>query len=412
MRQHPLAGLSASNSSKKPTEVVYYNSLRRVKENFMAKTRRRGSIRKTGDDSWQIKLFICMDSDGRRKNHTATVRGTKKEAEQCLHKVIREQETGIFVDTPTVTLNEYFDRWLETVSRIRTSEVTSSGHEYRYNRYFRKTIGYKRLDKISIFDIQKVYADILKRGIAPQTLRDGHRVLICALKQAVKWNLLSRNPAEYVELPKATRKERRVLNAEECKRFIVASDKIKHGLVFEFALLTGMRPEEFLAVQWGDIDFERSSVQVRRALVRHKKKWSFNEPKTSRSRRTVIIPKSLVHKLIKHKSEQIIQKLNAVNLWHNHDLVFCGEFGAPLTIPNITYRYFRPILQKAELPQIRLYDLRHTHATLLLTAEENPKVVAERLGHSTIVLTLDTYSHVLPTMQKKATDKLEKMLFG
>lgn len=137
-----------------------------------------------------------MDSDGRRKNHTATIRGTKKEAEQYLRKVIREREMGTFVDTPTVTLNEYFDRWLETVSRIRMNEVTLSGHEYRYNRYFRKTIGYKRLDKLSVFDIQKVYADILKRGLSPQTLRDGHRVLSCALKQAVRWNLLSRNPAE------------------------------------------------------------------------------------------------------------------------------------------------------------------------------------------------------------------------
>ena len=100
-----------------------------------------------------------------------------------------------------------------------------------------------------------------------------------------------------------------------------------------------------------------------------------------------------------------------MNVFTINDLVFCSEYGTPLSIPNLTYRYFRPILKQASLPQIRLYDLRHTHATLLLMAEENPKVVAERLGHSTIVLTLDTYSHVLPTMQRKATDKLEKMLF-
>lgn len=173
-----------------------------------------------------------------------------------------------------------------------------------------------------------------------------------------------------------------------------------------------MRPEEYLAIQWADIDFEKKTAQVKRALVRHKKKWSFNEPKTARSRRTVVLPSTLVSKLIKHKSEQTIQKLGVGNSWENNDLVFCGELGTPLSIPNLTYRYFQPILQKAELPQIRLYDLRHTHATLLLTAEENPKVVAERLGHSTIVLTLDTYSHVLPTMQRKATDKLEKLLFN
>lgn len=376
----------------------------------MSKTRRRGSINKRGTDSWQVKLFLGIDSEGKRKTHTATIRGTKKEAEQYLNKIIRERDTGMFVESSSVTLNEFFDRWLETVSKIRTSERTSYGHESKYNRYFRKTIGYKRLDKLNIFDIQKVYAQILERGLAPQTLKDGHRVLSCALKQAVKWNLISRNPAEYVELPKVPRIERRVLNAEESRRFIAASDKIKNGLIFEFALLTGMRPEEFLAVQWGDIDFEKCTVQVRRALVRHKKKWSFNEPKTSRSRRTIIMPKQLVKKLIKHKAEQIVQKLSSIDAWENNDLVFCSEFGTPHSIPNLTYRYFRPILKLAELPQIRLYDLRHTHATLLLAAEENPKVVAERLGHSTIVLTLDTYSHVLPTMQRNATDKLEKML--
>jgi integrase len=99
------------------------------------------------------------------------------------------------------------------------------------------------------------------------------------------------------------------------------------------------------------------------------------------------------------------------NEWQNHDLVFCNEFGGPLSIPNLTYRYFRPILKKANLPQIRLYDLRHSHATLLLLADEHLKVVSERLGHSTIRLTADTYSHVLESMQQQTSRKLEKMLY-
>ncbi|HEX8279574.1 MAG TPA: tyrosine-type recombinase/integrase, partial [Segetibacter sp.] len=344
--------------------------------------------------------------------HTTTIRGTKKEAEQYLNKIVREQDLGTFVDTPAITLNEFIDRWLESVSRIRTSERTSYGHESIFNRYFRNTIGVKKLDKLNGLDIQKVYGEMLGRGLSAQTVRHAHTVLNCALKQAVKWNLLPRNPTEFVELPKVKRVERRVLTAEESRSFIAASKEIKHGLVFEFALLTGMRAEEYLAVQWGDVDFERKSVQVRRALVRHNNQWSFKEPKTSRSRRTVILPASLIHNLIIHKQKQIIQKLGAKEIWEDNDLIFCGQFGTPLSIPNLTYRYFRPILKAAGLPQIRLYDLRHTHATLLLMAEENPKVVAERLGHSTIVLTLDTYSHVLPTMQKRASDKLEKILFG
>ncbi len=99
-------------------------------------------------------------------------------------------------------------------------------------------------------------------------------------------------------------------------------------------------------------------------------------------------------------------------MWHAHDLVFCSQQGTPHSIPNLTYRYFRPILEKAKLPRIRLYDLRHTCATLLLAANEHPKVVSERLGHASITLTLDTYSHVLPTMQQAASEKLEQMLFS
>ena len=154
------------------------------------------------------------------------------------------------------------------------------------------------------------------------------------------------------------------------------------------------------------------AAQIKRALVRHKKSWSFEQPKTARSRRTIFLPAPLLNKLAVHKRQQAEARLQAGASWHAHDLVFCSEEGAPLSIPNLTYRYFRPILEKAELPRIRLYDLRHTCATLLLMAEENPKVVSERLGHSTIVLTLDTYSHVLPTMQQQATARLEKMLYS
>lgn len=401
---------SASNRSKKPTDAFIVTRLV-LQEKSMSKIRRTGHISKRGENSWYVSLYLGEGSNGKRKYQRKTIHGTKKDAEACLTKMIQERDSGVYIEKASLTLNQFFERWLESVCRLRTSERTAYGNESIYNRYFKETIGFKKLDKVNVLNIQKVYGEMLSRGLSAQTVKHAHAVLNCSLKQAVKWSLIFRNPAEFVELPKVQRKERRVLTAQEAKRFIVAFDNQKHGLVFEFALLTGMRPEEYLAVQWGDIDFEKNTVQVRRALVRHKKRWSFNEPKTSKSRRTVILPKPLMHKLIRHKQYQIIEKLKVMNLWEDHELVFCSEFGTPLSIPNLTYRYFRPILKSAELPQIRLYDLRHTHATLLLTAEENPKVVAERLGHSTIVLTLDTYSHVLPTMQRKAMDKLEKILF-
>jgi integrase len=224
--------------------------------------------------------------------------------------------------------------------------------------------------------------------------------------------MIIRNPSDLVELPKVLHKERHVLSPDEAQQFLKTANEMAYGLLFEFALITDMRPEEYLALQWSDLDFERSTVQVRRALVRHKKSWSFEETKTARSRRTVFLPSQVLNKLTAHKRTQAERRLKLGAAWQTFDLVFCGEEGTPHSIPNLTYRYFRPILTKAKLPRIRLYDLRHSCATLLLIAEENPKVVSERLGHSTIVLTLDTYSHVLPTMQQQATARLEKMLYN
>jgi integrase len=378
----------------------------------MAKTRRKGSIRKRGEDSWQIRLSLGRNALGKRKFYTTTVTGKKADAQKELNKRLREQDIGIFVESSKLTLNEFFNNWLESVSKIKTSARTWYGHESIFNRYFRDTIGTKRLDRLEPLDLQNVYAGLLARGLSAQTVRHAHAVIRSALKQAMRWNLISISPAALVELPKVHRKERRVLDGGESRRFVESCKEFKHGLVFEFALLTGMRPEEYLAIKWEDLDFEKEIAKVQRALVRHKGGWSFNSPKTSRSRRTIVLPSSLVHSIVLHKQRQTFDRLRAANLWVDHDLVFCSEFGTPLSIPNLTYRYFRPILEKAKLPRIRLYDLRHTHATLLLVAEENPKVVSERLGHSTVVLTLDTYSHVLPTMQKQATDKLEKMIFG
>ena len=165
-------------------------------------------------------------------------------------------------------------------------------------------------------------------------------------------------------------------------------------------------------MQWRDLDLVCGTVTVQRALVRHKGTWRFAETKTTRSCRTIPLPTSLLQQLRQHKREQAAARLLAGSLCEAYDLIFCSEIGTPLAIPSLTYRYFRPLLKQAVLPQIRLYDLRHSHATLLLFAEEHPKIVSERLGHATITLTLDTYSHVLPHMQKRATERLETLLGG
>jgi integrase len=370
-----------------------------------------GQIIKRGDKTWLVRVMLGRDERGKRRYLNKTIKGNKKDAETFLNEKINEINKGTFVEPSKLTLREYLDKWLEAAARPRVSRRTADGYAATLKRYIREPLGHRKLDNLQPLAIQKVYGEMLARGLSARVVRHTHSALHNALEQAVKWGMLFRNPSDLVELPKVPHKERRVLSPDEAASFLKTADVMPNGLIFEFALITGMRPEEYLAVQWCDIDFQRGTVQVRRALVRHKKSWSFEEPKTAKSRRTIFLPEPLLNKLAAHKRQQAERRLKIGSEWRAFDLIFCSEFGTPLSIPNLTYRYFRPILEKAKLPRIRLYDLRHSCATLLLIADENPKVVSERLGHSTVVLTLDTYSHVLPTMQQKATAKLEELLY-
>jgi len=339
---------------------------------------------------------------------------TEAAAKEHLQNQQSDKNRGVFVEPSRVTMAVLFDEWLEVI-RPRVTQRTADGYQGLLDRYVRPELGNKRVNQLDTRDIQKLYAAMqTQKSLSALVVRHTHAVLRQVLEQAVEWQLIGRNPADSLKrkLPKVEQVERRVLDGKEAGAFLKACGQKPHGLLFEFALLSGMRPEEYLALQWRDLNFDKNTAQVKRALVRHKKTWRFQEPKTKGSRRTVTIPVSLCKKLQTHKRAQAEQRLKIGNEWKAHDLVFCSEFGTPLSIPNLTYRYFRPILEKAKLPQIRLYDLRHTHATLLLAADEHLKVVSERLGHSTIRLTADTYSHVLEGMQKGTATKLEQMLYG
>jgi integrase len=227
--------------------------------------------------------------------------------------------------------------------------------------------------------------------------------------------MLTQNPASLVELPKQSRKEMQALSPDDAERFLKAAAEDRYGLLFALALATGMRPEEYLALQWKDVDLKSGFVVVQRTLTWRRKGggYYFDEPKTAQSRRTIPLPAGLLSLVVEHKRKQSEERLKVGPKYHNLGLVFATTEGGPLMNRNLLRRHFKPILHRAGLPKtIRMYDLRHSCATLLLTAQENPKVVSERLGHASITLTLDTYSHVLPSMQQAATDKLDKLLFA
>src|SRR5262249_45152349 len=277
--------------------------------------------------------------------------------------------------------------------------------------YIRPELGSKRLSSLKTEDIQAVYANMLKRKLASRTVRYAHTILSAALKQAVKWALLASNPATDCTLPRKERKEMRAMTLEEPRRFIEVAKEDGQGIIFQFALETGMRPEEYLGLLWKDLNLENGTATVQRTLCWRQRErkanpdggWYFGEPKTSRSRRTLSLSEGLVNAPKAHQAKTADPE----------GFVFTSARGGPLISDNLSQRHFKPVLKKAGLPKsIRLYDLRHTMATLLLLDGENPKIVSERLGHSSVVLTLDTYSHILPGMQERATQKLEGLLYS
>lgn len=353
---------------------------------------------------------VYVDSAGKKKQIWRKV-DSRTEAKKVLREIENDLEAGTESFENRDTLNSYLDRWLGT-SKQKVCGRTYEDYVGLLKLYVRPVLGSKKITSLRPLDVQEFVNGMVDKGLSPRTIRYTHAILNRALKRAVKWKMLVSNPAADVELPRSVRRELNVLTPEQAQKFLKVAYEGKHGVMFHLALATGLRPEEYLGLKWPDIDFQAKTVTVQRTLVwkRWKTEYYFGEPKTSRSRRTIPLSSSLIKSLSAHKRAQLEARLKLGAAWTNLDLVFCSENGKPHSIRNLQRRHFKPALAKAKLPDIRMYDLRHTCATLLLLAGENPKVVSERLGHASIVLTLDTYSAVLPSMQQGATDKLEKIL--
>lgn len=372
-----------------------------------------GQIVKRGENTWYVRIFLGRDAEGKRKYFNKTIHGTKKEAQKFLTAKLREKDLGVFVEPASIPLNEFFDRWCEEIAKNKLRERTFNNYKSLYDCHIKEKLGLKRLCDIQSYEVQKLYNDMKNANYSPKTIRHVHNLFSSALKQAVKWKMLIQNPCDLCELPRMEKTEMKYFTPKETAKFLKAAQGDKYFAVFLIAIETGMRPEEYLGLQWKDIDFKKKVLTVRRAFVVCKGGgFIFTEPKTKKSRRSIPLSNSVINALKDHRRKQLEARLKLGANYQNFDLVFASDIGTPLLHQNLTRRHFKPIRDNAKLPKIRLYDLRHTTATLLLSAGENPKVVSERLGHASIVLTLDTYSHVLPTMQKEATNKIEKMMLG
>jgi integrase len=364
-----------------------------------------GSIYQRKDGRWAASITF---ENRKRKTFYGK---TRKEVQDKLNVALHEQQQGTFVTGSQQTLKQYLDSWLEEVHKPSIRISTYVKYRSMLDGHIIPALGHIKLQKLTAQQVQKFYTEKLKEGLSAKTVSLLHGLLHHALDNAVRWNLVPRNVCDLVSLPQAKRYDVQSLTPEQAKRLLEAVRGHRLEGILTLALTTGMRRGELLALRWQDIDFQDKSLRIRHTVDRitgHG--YVENEPKTPTSRRKIVLPNFVIDVLKQHRAYQLEARLKAGVAWQDKDLVFCNTHGGYLS-PDYLLEVFQKLLEDAGLPYIRFHDLRHSAATILLSMGVHPKVVQELLGHSKVGITLDIYSHVLPSMQRIAMDGMDE-LFG
>lgn len=352
----------------------------------------RGFVRKRGD----IWSAYWRDTTGRQRSKAVSPR--KKEAEAFLDTVQATVHSGTYREITDITYKEFATRWLDDYAAPTVKKSTLAVYRSRALGPLCEAFGPLKLSRIGTGDIQRYLASLNARGLSPASVR-AHLVLLRSmLNHAVTWGHLQVNPATPIKAPSLPRTEMDCFSPDEVRVFLAACDKEYYAL-WATAVMTGVRLGELLALQWADIDWHSGTIRVCRSLY----KGEFVTPKTSRSTRTIGMSSRLAGILLEHRHSAP---------YSPHDVVFCTPDGTPLDPANLRVRVFGQTLRRAGLRRIRIHDLRHTFASLLINQGENLKYVQEQLGHSSITTTVDRYGHLMPDAHRGASSRLDTTLFG
>ncbi len=380
----------------------------------------RGHVRKRGT-SWAVVVDVGRPPEpGRRRQKWHSGFRTRKEAERALAEIVGRIGRDDYVAPSTKSVGAFLDEWLASMeARVRPSTYESYSRNLRV--HVRPAIGELALQGVGPAQLNALYGALLQNGRAdgrgglkPRTVRYVHTILHRALRDAVRWGLLVRNPADLADPPSSSAArpgEMRTWSAKELRAFLEHTAEQRLHVAFLLAATTGMRRGEVAGLKWADVDFEGSRLAVRRSLTTAGYQVNWSEPKTDRSRRSVALDPQTLEALRAHRARQAEEKLALGPAYADQDLVFAREDGEPLH-PERLSRLFAQNLRAAGLPPIRLHDLRHTHATLALQAGVHPKVVSERLGHGDVGITLNVYSHAIPAMEEEAAARVAALVFG
>lgn len=369
----------------------------------------RGHISKRGS-GYSIVIDIGNDPQtGKRQQKRFSGYKTKKEAQSALATIIHELEQGTFVLPTSTTLKEYLEYWLNQ-RKTKLSPTTVYSYEVIINNHLIPSLGNIKLTDLKPLTINEYYNTKLEI-LSGRTVLHHHRMLRKALQDAVNWQVIKDNPCDSVESPKAKKYKAEVYDKEDIKKLISALSGHELEAHISLALFLGLRRGELLALKWSDINYEDSTITIQRNLVVASSKLVLKEPKTEDSMRTIVLTPEILEILRRHKISQKEQKLRFGKHYKDDDFIFTKEDGE-LINPGSFSHTFADFLKNNNLRHIRLHDLRHTNATLMLMSNIPAKVASARLGHSNVSTTLDIYSHVLKDMEKEVSDKISDIIFS
>lgn len=374
----------------------------------------KGSLRERSPGKWAIILDIRDPETGKRKRKWHSFAGTKREAQKECARLITDMQSGSYIEPSKLTVAELMLRWLDH-ARAHVSPRTHERYSEIVKKNLNPALGAVLLTRLRPVQISEAYAKALasgrrdgKGGLAPTTVVYMHRLLKQALGQAVKWELLNRNPADAVDPPKVEREAMTTFDIEQTAQLLDGLKGSRLLVPVMLGVMCGLRRGEIVALRWRNVDLATGRLSIMESAEQTAAGIRYKPPKSGRGR-TVALPSSLLEHLRLHRVQQAQEFLRLGSRPTEATFVYTQEDGEPLQPRSLTQAW-RKIAASGELPRIRFHDLRHAHATHLLARGVHPKVASERLGHSRVGITLDLYSHVLPGMQEDAAARVDDAL--
>ena len=361
------------------------------------------------DSGWAFRVDLGPDpASGKRRQVLRQGFATKRAASEAMNEVLGQVRTGLITDKNSVTVGVYLDDWVSR-QHAHVRPTTLHGYRVAVGRICRG-IGSMRLQALTTSGLDHLYAE-MAQDLSPKSVANTHGVLRRALDDAVRTGLLVNNPAKAARPPRVTRPEFMTWSTDELRGFLDATRGERMYPLWVLLAATGMRRGEALGLRWSDVDLGRRRLSIVQTRTNAGAQEIIGTTKTQRSRRVVHLDEGTVAVLREHRKQQLEEQLACGDVYDSsHDLLFRDRIGRPVK-PDLPTRAFREAVNRTSLPVIRLHDLRHTWATRALEAGVSPRVVADQLGHATVTITLDVYSHVTPSLARDVVDQVARGLF-